>query len=176
VEAPGTGIGAVFVDVDRDGHLDLFVANYLTFDPDYKLYFNPDGYPGPLAYSQNSMCSTATTATGHFSDISEKAGVRVAGHRAMSVCAFDADGDGDVGSVYLQRHDAERPAGERWHGKFEEMALKRGVAFNALGEAAGSMTAAIGDCNGDLIPDILVSRLGYGSLYMGSKTGFSRIA
>jgi len=33
------------------------------------------------------------------------------------------------------------------------------------------MTAAIGDCNGDQIPDILVSRLGYGSLYMGSKQG-----
>jgi len=52
------------------------------------------------------------------------------------------------------------------HGHFHDEAMQRGVAFNALGEAAGSMTAAIGDCNGDQIPDILVSRLGYGSLYM----------
>jgi hypothetical protein len=38
------------------------------------------------------------------------------------------------------------------HGHFHDEAMKRGVAFNALGEAAGSMTAAIGDCNGDGTP------------------------
>jgi enediyne biosynthesis protein E4 len=171
VEAPGTGIGAVFVDVDRDGHLDLFVANYLTFDPDYKLYFNPDGYPGPLAYTPEFNVLYRNNGDGTFSDISEKAGVRVAGHRAMSVCAFDADGDGDVDLYICNDMTPNVLLVNDGSGKFEEMALRRGVAFNALGESAGSMTAAVGDCNGDLIPDILVSRFGYGSLYMGTRTG-----
>ena len=171
VEAPGTGIGAAFVDVDRDGHLDLFVANYLTFDPDYKLYFNPDGYPGPLAYQPEFNALYRNNGDGTFSDISEAAGVRISGHRAMSVCAFDADGDGDSDLYICNDMTPNILLVNDGRGKFEEVALKRGVAFNALGEAAGSMTAAIGDCNGDLLPDILVSRLGYGSLYMGSKAG-----
>jgi enediyne biosynthesis protein E4 len=40
-----------------------------------------------------------------------------------------------------------------------------------MGEAAGSMAATIGDCNGDGIEDVLVTRLGYGSLYMGTTNG-----
>jgi enediyne biosynthesis protein E4 len=167
----GTGIGAVFLDVDRDGRLDLFVANYLTFDPDYKLYFNPDGYPGPLAYKPELNRLYRNRGDGTFEDISEKSGIRIAGHRAMSVCAFDADGDGDTDLYICNDMTANILLVNDGTGRFEETALKRGVAFNALGEAAGSMTAAVGDCNGDLLPDILVSRLGYGSLYMGSKTG-----
>ncbi|MCL4177159.1 MAG: VCBS repeat-containing protein [Verrucomicrobia bacterium] len=167
----GTGIGAVFLDADRDGHLDLFVANYLTFDPDYKLYFNPDGYPGPLAYQPEFNLLYRNNGDGTFRDVSEQSGVRIAGHRAMSVCAFDADGDGDTDLYICNDMTPNLLLVNDGTGRFEENALKRGVAFNALGEAAGSMTAAVGDCNGDLIPDIMVSRLGYGSLYMGGKTG-----
>ena len=56
-------------------------------------------------------------------------------------------------------------------GHFKDKAPLAGVAFNAMGEAAGSMAATIGDCNGDGYDDILVTRLGYGSLYMGSAKG-----
>lgn len=167
----GTGIGAVFVDVDRDGQLDLFVANYLTFDPDYKLYFNPDGYPGPLAYQPEFNVLYRNKGDGTFEDVSERAGVRIAGHRAMSVVAFDADQDGDSDLYICNDMTPNILLVNDGTGRFDEAALKRGVAFNALGEAAGSMTAAVGDCNGDLFPDILVSRLGYGSLYMGTSTG-----
>ena len=167
----GTGIGAVFVDVDRDGRLDLFVANYLTFDPDYKLYFNPDGYPGPLAYKSEFNVLYRNRGDGTFEDISETSGVRIAGHRAMSVCAFDADADGDTDLYICNDMTPNILLVNDGTGRFEEAALKRGVAFNALGEAAGSMTAAVGDCNGDSRLDILVSRLGYGSLYMGSESG-----
>jgi hypothetical protein len=89
----------------------------------------------------------------------------------MSVSAFDADGDGDPDLYICNDMTPNVLLLNDSTGRFEEAALQRGVAFNALGEAAGSMTAAVGDCNGDLLPDILVSRLGYGSLYMGSQTG-----
>ena len=167
----GTGIGATWVDIDGDGKLDLFVANYLTYDPNYKQYFNPDAYPGPLGYKPELNALYRNKGDGTFEEIGEKAGIRLAGHRAMSVCAFDHNDDGapdlyicnDATPNMLLLNDGK--------GHFQDIGLKAQAAFNALGEAAGSMTAAVGDCNGDGVPDILVSRLGYGSLYMGSPTG-----
>lgn len=169
IKHTGTGIGAVFVDVDNDGYLDLFVANYLTFDPDYKLYFNPDAYPGPTSYKPEFNVLYRNRGDGTFEDISEPAGIRIPGHRAMSVCAFDFDLDGDQDLYICNDATPNLLLVNDGKGRFEEMGQRLLVAFNALGEAAGSMTAAIGDCNGDLIPDIQVSRLGYGSLYMGSR-------
>ncbi len=167
----GTGIGAIWVDVDNDGKLDLFVANYLTYDPNYQQYFNPDAYPGPLGYKPEFNILYRNRGDGSFEDISEKAGIRIPGHRAMSVCAFDHNGDG-APDIYLSNDGTPNMLLlNDGKGHFQDIALKAQAAFNALGEAAGSMTAAIGDCNGDLIPDILVSRLGYGSLYMGGTKG-----
>jgi enediyne biosynthesis protein E4 len=165
----GTGIGAVFVDIDNDGKLDLFVANYLTFDPDYNLYYNPDAYPGPLSYKSEFNFLYRNKGDGTFEDISEKSGIRMPGHRAMSVCAFDFDKDGNEDIYICNDATPNTLLVNDGKGNFKEMGQKLYVAFNALGEAAGSMTATIADCNGDGIPDILVSRLGYGSLYIGSK-------
>jgi hypothetical protein len=164
----GTGIGAVFVDVDNDGKLDLFVANYLTYDPNYQEYFNPDAYPGPLSYKPEFNILYKNRGDGTFQDISEEAGVRIPEHRAMSVCAFDFDKNGTQDLYVCNDGTPNLMLVNDGKGHFQEQGKALWVAFNALGEAAGSMTAAIGDCNGDLIPDILVSRLGYGSLYVGS--------
>ncbi len=165
---PGTGIGAVFVDVDGDAKLDLFVGNYLTFDPNYKEYFNPDAYPGPLSYKPEFNVLYKNRGDGTFQDISEEAGIRIPEHRAMSVCAFDFDQNGTQDIYVCNDNTPNLLLVNDGYGRFQEQGKALWVAFNALGEAAGSMTAAVGDCNGDLIPDILVSRLGYGSLYVGS--------
>ncbi|MBM3881169.1 MAG: CRTAC1 family protein [Verrucomicrobia bacterium] len=162
----GTGIGAVFFDADGDAKLDLFVANYLTYDPNYKLYYNPDGYPGPLSYRSEFNVLYRNRGDGTFEDISARAGVRLENSRAMSVCAFDFDQDGDADLYICNDATPNQLLVNDGRGQFKDIALQAGVAFNALGEAAGSMTAAIGDCNGDLLLDILVSRLGYGSLYL----------
>ncbi len=167
----GTGISAVFADVDRDGLLDLFVANYLQFDPTYRLFFQPDGFPNALAYKPEFNVLYRNRGDGTFEDVSEASGIRIEGHRAMCVTVFDADLDGspdfyvsnDLSPNLLLLNDG--------HGKFRDVAAERGVAFNALGEAAGSMGATVGDADGDGRPDLLVTRFGYGSLYLGGTNG-----
>ncbi len=167
----GTGIGAVFLDADNDGLLDLFVANYLTFDPNYQLYYNPDAYPGPLSYKPQFNKLYHNRGDGTFEDVSESSGIRVPGHRAMSVAVFDYNGDG-AQDLYLSNDGTPNVLlVNDGKGHFKDVALQAGVAFNAMGEAAGSMAATIGDCNGDGLEDILVTRLGYGSLYMGTAKG-----
>src|SRR5579859_5371957 len=167
----GTGIGAVFFDADNDGNLDLFVANYLTFDPNYQLYFNPDAYPGPLSYKPQFNKLYRNRGNGTFEDVSESSGIKIPGHRAMSVAVLDYNQDG-APDLYISNDGTPNLLlVNDGKGHFKDAAPEAGVAFNAMGEAAGSMAATVGDCNGDGYADILVTRLGYGSLYMGTSKG-----
>lgn len=169
--AGGTGIGGVFVDVDNDGRLDLFVANYLKFDPSYQLYFSADGYPGPLSYKAQFNKLYRNRGDGTFEDVSESSGVQIPGHRAMSVTVLDYNRDG-APDLYVSNDGTPNVLlVNDGKGHFKDMAPQAGVAFNAMGEAAGSMASTIGDCNGDGYEDIFVTRLGYGSLYLGNAKG-----
>ncbi|MBL9134836.1 MAG: CRTAC1 family protein [Verrucomicrobiales bacterium] len=171
VDDPGTGIAAVFVDVDNDGLLDLFVANYLTFDPTYRLYFQPDGFPNALAYKPEFNVLYRNQGDGTFTNISERAGIRIAGHRAMSAIALDIDLDGDQDLYLCNDLSPNSLLLNDGKGRFTDEAARLGVAYNALGEAAGSMGTSVGDSNGDGRPDLLVTRFGYGSLYLADPRG-----
>jgi len=168
----GTGISAVFFDADKDGWLDLFVANYLTYIPEKESEQNPGAYPGPLAYAGEANVYYHNRGDGTFEDFTKKAGLYAPGHRAMAVAAFDADKDGDT-DLYVCNDDTPNAL---WlndgKGLFHEVAIEKGVAFNSIGEAPGSMNAAIGDVNNDGMPDLFITRLGYGSLYIRNPKGF----
>jgi hypothetical protein len=165
------GISAAFLDIDRDGWLDLFVANYLAYVPDEASEQNPGAYPGPLAYKGQPNVLYRNRRDGTFEDVTRSAGVYVPTHRAMSVSAFDCDWDGDT-DIYVSNDDTPNSL---WlndgQGHFREVGLEVGVAFNSIGEAPGSMNAALGDANGDGLTDIFVTRLGYGSLYLRNANG-----
>jgi hypothetical protein len=167
----GTGISAVFLDYDNDGWLDLYVGNYLTFVPEKESEQNPGAYPGPLAYKGEANVLYRNLGNGTFKDVTREAGLYAPGHRAMSVCAFDCNRDGYV-DLYVCNDDTPNTL---WlndgKGHFRDVAMELGAAFNSIGEAPGSMNATVGDVNGDGLPDLFVTRFGYGSLYVRTEQG-----
>ena len=165
-------ISAVFLDIDNDGWLDLFIANYLTYDPAVVSPPNsPVPYPGPLNYPAEFNILYRNKGGGVFEDVSQASGVRVPNHRAMSVTAFDYNLDGHTDLYISNDGTPNLLLVNDGKGHFTDMAVPCGAAFNQFGEAAGSMGAAIGDCDNDGFPDILVTRFGNPSLYINSKPG-----
>jgi hypothetical protein len=167
------GISATFLDIDRDGWLDLFVANYLEFDPAIK---PPPGsgvpYPGPLSYEPQFNLLYRNRGDGTLEDVSERAGIRIAGHRGMSVTPIDYDDDGDQDLYVSNDGTANLLLVNDGTGRFAERALETGVAFDQFGQAGGSMGATVGDVDADGRPDLFVTRFGNASLYINSAGGF----
>jgi hypothetical protein len=171
--SPQAGISATFFDADRDGRLDLFVANYLKFDPKIKVEEGSKvPYPGPLAYEAEFNLLFHNRGDGTFEDISERAGIRIPGHRAMSVTPLDYDLDGDTDLYVSNDGTANLMLVNDGQGRFKDVGLQTGAGLNQFGTADGSMGAAVADGNGDGLPDLFVTRFGKASFYVNSRGGF----
>jgi len=143
-------------DIDKDGDLDLYVANYLKVSlaaskPDYRgtipLYFPPEVYPAePDILYRNE-------GNGRFTDISRESGIAAKKSWGMGVIAADHDDDGDtdvfvandVAANFLWRNDGK--------GRFEEVAAAAGTAFDFNGDEQGSMGVDCADLDGDGLLD-----------------------
>ena len=90
----------------------------------------------------------------------------------MSVTSLDYDRDGDPDVYVSNDATANLLLANDGRGHFKDVGLQTGTAFNQFGEAGGSMGAAVGDCNEDGYPDMLVTRFEKASLYLSSAPGF----
>ena len=164
-------IGAVWLDFDNDGLLDLYVGNYLNFDPEYKYYYAPDGFPGPLAYDSQADILYHNKGDGTFEDVTKKMGIVDIDGRAMGVGAADYDDDGFV-DIYVAN---DHTVNYLWHndeGKgFTDRGTMSGTGFSQAGEATVSMSVDFADYNGDGLLDIFISDDNYCSLYQNLGNG-----
>ena len=167
------GVATTFFDADGDGDLDLYVGNYVTYDPKYRLYYDPDRFPGPLAYRGEPDVLYRNNGDGTFADISAASGIANPEGRAMSTSAIDFDRDGDIDLFvandamenYLYQNDGK--------GRFTNVGLEMGVAFGENGEATSAMATCWGDVDGDGRTDLFLSDTAYSSLFMlRGETGF----
>lgn len=153
------GSGCAFTDYDRDGFVDLFVANYVDLDlaktphPGSGEFCEWKGIPvmcGPRGLPKAHNVLYHNNRDGTFTDVSEQAGILKPGGRyALGVTAADFDNDGwpDIyvacdmtpSLLFHNKHD----------GTFEERGAEAGVAFNFDGNLQAGMGVAVGDYDGD---------------------------
>jgi hypothetical protein len=153
------GTGCAFVDYDRDGLLDLMVANYVDFDlstapapgerascvwKGVPVMCGPRGLPGAKNILYHNL------GGGKFEDVTAKAKIdQTSGHYAFSVSSLDYDDDGwpDIyvacdstpSILYHNNHD----------GTFTDKAVVAGAAFNEDGREQAGMGSTVADYDGD---------------------------
>ncbi|TAL65498.1 MAG: CRTAC1 family protein [Bacteroidetes bacterium] len=164
-------VGAVWLDYDNDGLLDLYVGNYLNYDPQYKYYYAPDGFPGPMAYDSQADVLYHNKGNGVFEDVTKSMGIIDVDGRAMGVGAADYDDDGFV-DIYVAN---DHTLNYLWHndgGKgFTDRGTMSGTAFGQAGESTISMAVDFADYNGDGLIDIFVSDDKYCRLFENQGNG-----
>ncbi|MEW6073494.1 MAG: CRTAC1 family protein [Planctomycetota bacterium] len=178
---PRWSTGSCFLDYDRDGDLDLYVANYIEFDAAYivaneiyeeyrgeRVYYGPRGLEGARDRFYENR------GDGTFADVSARVGIDLPQYYGFQAVPFDCDEDGWV-DIYVANDSVPnllwRNDGK---GRFEEIAMRAGLALSIDGGAQAGMGIALGDYDGDLLLDLYVTNFAedYHTLYRGDGNGF----
>jgi hypothetical protein len=151
-----------FFDFDRDGHLDLYVANYLDFRTSDNPYcgLRKDGYRMyclPTLFDGMADRLFRNNGDGTFADVSQKAGIANPAGKGLGVvfCDVDRDGDSDVYVANdMVRNFLYRNNGD---GTFVDIAYGAGVGFDINGKPQAGMGVDCGDYDENGFPDLFVT-------------------
>ncbi len=157
------GAGAAFLDYDKDGKLDLFVANYI--DLDLKTAPTPETGPclykgvmvacGPPGLEGGKNILYHNEGNGVFTNASEKAGIlKTNGTYGLGVLTADFDNDGWT-DIYVA--DDSAPAilyHNNQNGTFTDIATEAGCAYSGDGKPQAGMGVSAADFDGDGLLDI----------------------
>jgi hypothetical protein len=162
-DAASWGVSATFFDYDRDGLLDLFVGNYLSYTlQTHTPCYGPSGAPDycrPEVYRAQPNRLYHNEGAGRFADVTIASGVAREFGPALGAIAADLDGDGwldlfvtndeQENQLWINRHD----------GTFVNTALAAGAALGASGERKANMGVDAGDFDADGDEDLFVTEL-----------------
>ena len=154
------GSSAGFFDYDRDGLLDLFVCNYVGYDPGDETPCHTAGrrnYCHPTTFETDASVLYRNLGNGTFQDRSTSSGIGHAQGKALGVAFTDLEPDGypevfvanDTVADFLFRNNRD--------GTFQEVGFDQGVALDENGHPRAGMGVDFGDYDGDGRMDLLVT-------------------
>jgi enediyne biosynthesis protein E4 len=152
---------AAWVDYDRDGKLDLVVANYVqwsqqtdiycTLDGAHKSYCTPESYKGVAARVWHNL------GGGKFEDATQKSGLSDPTSKSLGVAILDYNGDGWPDILLANDTQPNKLYLNKQNGTFEEKAVAAGIAFSEDGVARAGMGVDTGDYDRTGRPSLMIT-------------------
>ncbi|MGB6725099.1 MAG: CRTAC1 family protein [Terracidiphilus sp.] len=150
-------VAAGWIDYNNDGHLDLFVVNYLSYNLKSATLCVDQGHPAycsPVDFLGSPNILYRNNGDGTFTDVSEQSHILQYVGKGMGVSFADYDNDGftdifvsnDTYQNYLFHNNGD--------GTFTEVGVLSGVAYNGFGNAVAGMATDFRDIDNDGKPDI----------------------
>ena len=143
---------AMWVDVDRDGWLDLFVCNYVKWSAEHDVFCSLDGkqksYCTPEAYRGETCWLFRNRGNGTFEDVTATCGIFDSSSKSLGVGLVDHDQDGWPDILVANDTQPNKLYRNQRNGTFKDIALEAGVAFSDDGKARAGMGVDAGDFDG----------------------------
>ena len=153
--------GTAWFDYDRDGHLDLFVVNYLKWSPKTDLFCTLDGtnksYCTPESYNGASARLWRNRGDGTFEDATNKAGLFDPSSKGLGVAVLDYDRDSWPDLLLANDTEPNKLYRNNGDGTFTEKGTMAGIAFSETGVVRAGMGVDAADYDRSGYPSILIS-------------------
>jgi hypothetical protein len=157
----GFSTSAIWVDVDRDGWLDLFVCNYVKWSAEHDVFCSLDGkqksYCTPEAYRGDTCWLFRNNRDGTFTDVTATSGVFDTSSKSLGVAMLDVDQDGWPDLFVANDTQPNKLYRNQKNGTFKEAAVEAGLAFNRDGKARAGMGVDAADLDGSGVPALAVT-------------------
>jgi enediyne biosynthesis protein E4 len=153
--------GAAWVDYDRDGKLDLVVANYVQWTEQTDLYCTLDGahksYCTPESYKGTSLRLWHNLGGGKFEDATQKAGLDDPTSKSLGIAVLDYNNDGWPDLVIANDTQPNKLYLNKKDGTFDERGVPAGIGFSEDGVARAGMGVDAADYDRSGHPSVLIS-------------------
>src|SRR5579872_2074992 len=152
---------AAWVDYDRDGKLDLVVANYVQWSEQGDLYCTIDGshksYCTPESYKGTSLRLWHNLGGGKFEDATQKSGLGDPTSKSLGIAILDVNGDGWPDILVANDTQPNKLYVNNKNETFEERGVAAGIGFSEDGVARAGMGVDAADYDRSGHPSVLIS-------------------
>lgn len=168
---------AAWVDLDRDGHLDLLVASYVQWSPQTDLYCTMDGvhksFCTPESYKGASLRLWHNNGNGTFTDRTKQAGLYDPTSKSLGIAILDANQDGWPDIAVSNDTEPNKLYINKGNGTFTEKGIPEGIAYSEDGVARAGMGIDAADYNHSGYPSLLISNFSNQmiALYQNQQNG-----